>query len=245
MEKLPVIGLLGKAKVGKDTAGQMLCQMVGHKHGMSFAFADKLKEICGELYGLTHDEMYTDEGKARFVGEKVNAKDQKVGRLARTRCPECGSFKVETFASDRTSMASCKLCGTTGEVALFQSFWRNREVLQHIGTEGFRTVDPSVWVNYLFQKIEGAMGRGLQYAVITDCRFRSEAEAVWAKGGEVWRIRRPEVEKEQVGIKGHASEVEQDSIKDDECQAVIQNDSTLETFRGRLAVPFKRFMSTL
>ena len=46
-----LIGLMGKSKSGKDTAGQMLVEH--DPRGITLAFADKLKEVCMDLFGLT------------------------------------------------------------------------------------------------------------------------------------------------------------------------------------------------
>jgi hypothetical protein len=55
-----IIGLIGKAKSGKDTAAQHLVNNWNFKR---VAFADKLKEICMDLFGLTEQQVNTQEGK--------------------------------------------------------------------------------------------------------------------------------------------------------------------------------------
>jgi uncharacterized protein YlaI len=242
MENLRVIALLGRAGSGKDLAGSMLCQA---GRGEAMAFADKLKSICGELFGLSHDDMYTQEGKTRPT------------QFDCLMCPECKSLEVDQVTRDRVVFGDCKLCGTTGDVRVFRSKWTPRTILQYIGTEGFRAVDPSVWVRYTIEQARKALGAGCapgtcgqceacdvpQFVVITDCRFRSEAEAIWSAGGEVWRIKRPAVEGEAVGLPGHASEAEQASIADSECQAIIDNSSSLDHLRAQLHVQLTRFLS--
>lgn len=230
-KRLPVIALLGKAQAGKDTVGQMLldARAPGVQAGAT-AFAWKLKQIVGEMYvyGLDQHDLYDDAGK-----EKPTAFDC-------LRCPSCGKFEASEFTNDHQKLASCKLCGTVGDVNVFKSKWTPRTILQHIGTEGFRRIDPGVWVNYALRICEAQVAEGAKFMVITDCRFRSEAEGVWARGGEVWRIKRP-AQGGNRGIANHASEVEQDGIKDSECQAVIDNDSTLDVLRGRVLVQYDRF----
>jgi len=46
-----IIALMGKAKSGKDTFGEMLLR--ANPDGARVAFADKLKEICGEMFDLS------------------------------------------------------------------------------------------------------------------------------------------------------------------------------------------------
>lgn len=226
MQKLRIIGLMGKSKSGKNTAGAILTTMGA---GQELAFANKLKAICGELFELSYDDMYTEEGKS--APTKFDA----------FACPACTSVEVKTEVVDRKKLCVCKVCGTVGEPKPFASKWTPRTILQFVGTECFRRISPDVWVNFVLKEATRLQREGAEFIVVTDCRFRSEAEAIWKAGGEVWKIRRPEVEKQQTGIKGHASETEQDSIGDHEVQAVIMNDSTLDVLRDRLEVAFKRF----
>jgi hypothetical protein len=197
-----IIVILGHARVGKDTAGNWIADA---GNGSTLAFADRLKEICGELYGLSYEDMYTDEGKRRV-----------------TRFSRGVGVDSQGHAHDR--------------------YWTVREILQHFGTEGCRAVDPDVWVRIALDEARVRLTQ--RYAAnhgdvvaITDGRFRSECEGVWKAGGEVWRIRRPGANG-AVGIANHQSETEQDGIRDDECQAVIENDSTIEVFKERVLSAF-------
>jgi len=44
-------------------------------------------------------------------------------------------------------------------------------------------IHPEIWIMATLRRIEGAAD-----AVVTDVRFNNEAEAILARGGEVWRI---------------------------------------------------------
>lgn len=59
-----------------------------------------------------------------------------------------------------------------------------RRILEHVGTEGFRAICPDVWTRYVFTQIDREGGDW----VIPGLRFPNEAEDVWARGGEVWRV---------------------------------------------------------
>ena len=226
-----VIALMGKLKSGKDTAGQMLVEALPGQI-RTLAFADKLKQTCMDLFGLSYDDVYTEEGKARRLDE-----------LPCLRCPSCGSLATEPVSSIQVV---CTACSAIGERSGFESHWTPRMILQHIGTEGCRRVDPAVWVNFAMRRaaasLEGKMDPA-KLVVITDCRFRSEADAVWKAGGQVWRIRRPATDHTSQGLKGHASENEMDSIPDISFQNVIVNDGTLEQLRTKLSSALARFTS--
>lgn len=61
-----IIALTGKARSGKDTAAEVL---VRTHDFYSTAFAGPLKDACIFKFGLSHDDVHTQEGKDRFVPE--------------------------------------------------------------------------------------------------------------------------------------------------------------------------------
>ena len=241
MERQPVIALLGKLQSGKDTVGGALLEAAP---GIRSAFAHKLKQIVGEMFELSERDLYDDKGKEAPT------------RFECLRCPSCKSLECERVTLDRIELGRCKLCGSIGETGVFASNWTPRTILQHIGTEGFRRVDPAIWVRFALERAEKTLKEakepGLKFTdprgaprfvVVTDCRFRSEAEGVWKRGGEVWKIKRPSLDGTTRGIEGHASETEQDNIRDEECQAVIVNDGTLDDLRGKALIQLDRFLA--
>jgi hypothetical protein len=224
---------MGKAHSGKDTVANYLFG-AGYGVGKKMAFADKLKEIAAEMFDIKIEDFYTQEGKDLETP------------YACLMCPECHSVIVDHVTmEDSPPLAACKVCGVTGDLKVFESKWTNRKILQYLGTEGFRRIDPGVWVRFAMNKAKQFLDENIDdhYVVISDCRFKSEATAIWAAGGEVWRIKRPETDKSAEGLKGHASEVEQESITDSECQAVIQNDGTLENLKGLVNAQLQRFLA--
>ncbi len=62
-----------------------------------------------------------------------------------------------------------------------------RDVMQLIGTDFFRAVKPNVWPEATLQKI---VAEQTQIALITDCRFPNEVDAVKNHGGKVVRLTR-------------------------------------------------------
>ena len=228
---MQIICLLGHARVGKDQVGAYIKKAVPRCKTM--AFADHLKDVCAEVLDLPIGDFYTEEGKARTT------------RYERNTCPQCFSSHTQPWVSEdyplkATGLTACNACGAVGDTKMFHGYWTNREIAQHIGTEGFRAVSPNVWVDYLLKKALVEIQGGAALVVVTDGRFRSECEGVWKLGGAVWRIKRPGMAG-NVGIANHKSETEQDSIKDEECQAVIDNDGTLEDLKRKVAVALRVF----
>jgi hypothetical protein len=62
-----------------------------------------------------------------------------------------------------------------------------REVLQYIGTEIFRKMIPTVWVDSLLNNIKVEAS---ELALICDVRFPDEVQAIQAAGGKVIRLTR-------------------------------------------------------
>jgi ribosomal protein L37AE/L43A len=225
-----IIALMGRSKSGKDTAGKMLVDALPGQV-RTLAFADKLKEVCMDLYGLSWEDVYTEEGKSRVLED-----------MPCFKCPSCGSLRVELAGN---GLYSCSGCSALGEKSGFVSNWTPRMILQHVGTEGCRTVDANVWVKFALRQaarhLEGHLVDPAKVVAITDCRFLSEAEAVWRAGGEVWRIRRPSTDRQAQGLAGHASETEMDTIPDVRFQRVIANDDTLDSLRIKVHAALAHF----
>lgn len=76
-----------------------------------------------------------------------------------------------------------------------------RQILEHLGTEGFRHIDPDIWVKIAMARVDAETGRP---CVITDGRFPNELDAVKARGGEVWLIEKTGGQQEATG---HSSDL--------------------------------------
>ena len=153
---MTLIGLMGKAHSGKSTVGAML--VAHHNEGLTIAFADKLKHICMELYGLTHDDVYTEAGKARRT------------TLPCQQCPSCGSLDCTYVTS---TQRWCRSCQFRGEPSAFQTFWTPRMILQHVGTEGTRRIDDQVWVKQALNEAAGCLRRSAMPPLPLSLRQRS------------------------------------------------------------------------
>lgn len=245
-----VLAMMGRSKSGKDTVGRMAREMLGADGVATLAFADKLKLLCMDLYNLTYNDVFTEKGKDRVTD------------LVCWKCPLCQS--IDCF-QDEAKRIVCRKCTFVGsDPAAFAHRWTVRMILQHVGTEGCRRIDPNVWVRFAMQTAEAVLAErayvtpialddgttynlatayphapesarlGAKLVVITDCRFRSEMEGVQAAGGSVWRLRRPDTDRQAQGIAAHASENEMETILDSKFQRVIRNDSTLDVLQERV-----------
>ena len=61
-DNINLIGLVGEAGSGKDTAADYMIE----EGWVKFAFAQALKDMCIDYLGLSHDDAYTQEGKLKY-----------------------------------------------------------------------------------------------------------------------------------------------------------------------------------
>lgn len=195
---MPIIGVSGQAGSGKDS---FAARLVEEHDFVRVALADGMKRIARDVYGFTLEQLWGPS-------QMRNAGDRRYLR------------------SDGT-------------------FLSPREALQVLGTEWGRACWPNTWVNHTLevarQVLEGRAYsatsglEGVIYSgpgrpvgvVVPDVRFENELAAIRAAGGVNVRVKRAGATG-QVGIVGHASELEQQSIPDAEFDFVVDNNGTLE-----------------
>lgn len=72
-------------------------------------------------------------------------------------------------------------------------FWHptlsGRQMLEQIGTDVFRSVDDEIWIKLAKRRINEYNARGIG-VVISDVRFRNEADMIRNAGGQLWFISR-------------------------------------------------------
>lgn len=78
-----------------------------------------------------------------------------------------------------------------------------RQLMQLLGTEwGRGLVNDSIWLILAEREIDRLREDELLHVAVTDVRFENEAEMIRAKGGVIWHIERPGIQK----VTAHASE---------------------------------------
>ena len=103
-----------------------------------------------------------------------------------------------------------------------------REILQIIGTEGFRAVDPDFWVKLTMIQVDREMNRPDDLyggIVIPDVRFFNEATAIRARGGVIYRT-----------IKYGGKGTESASHVSEKEMAAIEADGVLRAMHGEIPV---------
>ena len=219
-KKMPLIGISGKAGVGKDLVG-VIIQYLVHTTGIinmeyweefknkstfnqiMFSqyvikkFADKLKTIVCLLIGCTREQLEDREFKEKELGEEWWYYKGRNNSL---------------IPYNQTSKRSTEdLIKPTP-----------RLLLQLIGTDLFRKqLHPNTWVNASFANyLNNAW-------IFTDVRFPNELEAIKKRKGVTIRINRGLVERtgKMIQEPEHISET---ALDDAEFDYVIENDCTID-----------------
>lgn len=132
----------------------------------TYNFADSLKQlICINLLGLSWEQCYgTDE-------EKNSMTTYRWENMPGVVC------------TDELSAQSIKMLKARQELTLHSSgFMSAREVMQYVGTEMFRKMYSNVWIDNCINRINI---ENSELAVVGDCRFPNEVEAIQQAGGKV------------------------------------------------------------
>lgn len=96
---------------------------------------------------------------------------------------------------------------------------KDRLLLQWLGTEWGRTINPDLWVSILMEDLKTKEGN----IYITDCRFKNEIQALRENGFKLFKVERPVEERIKFGasLMTHASERDLDDFND--YDAILNN----------------------
>lgn len=109
-----------------------------------------------------------------FGHKARNGKDQVARMLV-----EAWPTEVKQYAFADALKAYCRVCcGMTK---------KDGKLLQRVGTDELRAVNPDIWINALYWLIDEERP---YFALITDVRFRNEADFIHKQGGYVIQVKR-------------------------------------------------------
>lgn len=169
-----------------------------------------------------------------LTGRARSGKDT-FGRMLATACRERGLRVVRRAYAWALKWEVAHAVGTRPEVVedrkdLF------RPMLQWWGTEFRRGQHADYWIERLNRRLQTDAAQGMDVAIITDLRFKNEAESLrkdW--GALVWRVHRRGSMKDRVLRRlsewlqrPHRSETEMDR---EPCDGVVANDRGFEELR--------------
>ena len=159
------------------------------------AFANELKLRCQAAFDLTWEQLW---------GEDKEKYDQRYPKH-RGPLPYCAGNRDD---------------GKGLEVLEERKHWTAREIMQDYGAF-YRTIDNEFWIKNLFKVAEE---KEYDNVVVTDVRYRNEADHIINHGGYVVRVEREN--KDGVHNEAHPSEVELDDYK--RFDFTVDNNGTLE-----------------
>lgn len=126
-----------------------------------YHFADYLKSVCMDLFGLTHKQCYgSNEDKETHCEVK---------------------WKDISFALPPRTVGELKKSGR------LDTFMTARQFLQEFGTNICRKIRHDCWVDACFADIKK---ENVPLAIVADCRFPNEVEGSQKHGAKVVRLTR-------------------------------------------------------
>lgn len=108
-----------------------------------------------------------------------------------------------------------------------------REIMRWWATEYRRAQNPHYWTRKAGDTLHDALRRGFRRVVITDVRFKNEADFIRYHGGRVWMISRASSESAPAN---HQSESELTSIAPD---VVIENNRSMTAFAAEIMKTYR------
>lgn len=164
----------------------------------------------GRLVGICG---YAGSGKSTFAGALVanhGFYEYSFAAPLKALCANTWGWDLQALSSDDAAQRIGFATAFDYKAAVCPRLGRTRrEALQHIGTQGFRQLDPDHWVKETMKVVRPCINSGGS-VVISDVRFPNESRAIQAEGGLVVRIRR--VGQAGPGAGAHASERAIDDI---------------------------------
>lgn len=183
-----IIGVSGRARVGKDTLAGFIKEEFEKKYNRKFydaAFAFELKNMCKFQFGLNDDQLWGDK------------KEEPIERFAKH------PISVRPF------------CAGLGKGKMVDSYshWTAREIMQEMGAF-YRKIDRDFWVKGLRKFLQAETFKGYKDFIVTDVRYKNEVEFIKSRKGFLIRIERGLENRDQIHGTTHESEIDLDEYKD-------------------------------
>ena len=179
---MQIYGLVGKKGSGKDTLSSFVRGF--DPHFKVLHFADRLKEICAEVFGV--DPRYFHEPQLKEVPIPTIVIDNHIEGL---------------------SLATGLEIKPRGLVAETP-----RQLLQYVGTDYVRSICDSYWVDYIRGQILRLDDKDKK-VLVADARFKNEAQVIRDVGGKVVvLLREGQQSSDQHKSETELTEIQPDSV---------------------------------
>ncbi|MGW2950773.1 deoxynucleotide monophosphate kinase family protein [Streptomyces eurythermus] len=184
------IGIIGRARSGKDTAGAWFVEQRGYRR---VALADPLKEAALRLDPIIMRDSWVDHGGDRQEHWEI--------------------VRLAEIVEDE---------GWEGA----KSYPEIRRTLQELGA-AMRSLDEDFWLRQALKKTQEANDAGTP-VVITDVRYRNEAESLKRAGFHLIYIERPGVP--------HLDHESEGALGPEAARYLVRNDGTVDELHAQLSL---------
>lgn len=187
-----ILGISGRKQSGKTTTGNFILSLYLSK----LRFSDKIYiDDVGKI--IISDVLGNSAYEGEFDFDKLPNDEDTLYALARLN----SQIKLYNFADILKRDICMNILGLKYEQCYGSDEQKNeltdmrwdgkqlscRDVMQVVGTDIFRKLDPNIWVRATISKI---VKESPGLAVIMDCRFPNEVQAIKDVGGKVLRLTR-------------------------------------------------------
>lgn len=164
----------------------------------AYNFADPLKEMCVMLFNIPPECVYGTDEEKNQIQEHLLWEN-----MPGIRTPiEWSIFEGGVNAFFDAKYYDMGICPEDIGLAINKGPMTAREFMQFMGTDVMRKIYEPIWIENCFKRIEEDSP---EIAVIGDCRFVNEIQAVQKIGGKVIRLTRSLYESK------HKSEIDADN----------------------------------
>ena len=161
----------------------------------AYNFADSLKEMCVILFNIPPECVYGTDEEKNTIQEHLRWEN--MPGIITPHSAACLYGKYDEGLSTEDLLDFGLTVHESGSMTA-------REFMQFLGTEVMRKIYEPIWVKNCFDRIEEDSP---EIAIIGDCRFINEIQAVQKAGGKVIRLTRSLYEST------HQSEIDADSYE--------------------------------
>ena len=228
MKHTQIIGFAGQKQAGKDTACNFILAIkLAELH---VARSARLTELGTIEVTDIFDESMSGQEWMPFQSPHVDVEslfDNELGRFVniysfahklKQLCVDVLGLEQElVFGNDQQKNTKTHIkWDSIKSSTKKKGYMTVREVLQYVGTDMFRGLDPTIWVNACINQIKKEQP---ELALVSDVRFENEVNAIQEEGGYVIGLTRSPFKKPKTD---HVSETAPAQCLDI-CDIVIDN----------------------
>ena len=216
---MSIIGISGRKGSGKDTIGKIIQILTNFPKADDTTvlkylnentsnnvfeikkFAGVLKQITSILTGVKVEDLENEDVKNTKLSTVYIVEDTETIRFSKLE------DAIEEYERRKHQLLlNFSVEEVSTMIFLREEYITPRVVLQVLGTEIGRQINPDIWVNFLMKdykpsellmskirrvSIRIRLEESLPNWIITDVRFLNEAEAIKERGGKLIRVNRP------------------------------------------------------